>query len=455
MEQYDLIVLGGGPGGYRTAERAAEEGFKTVLIEKLRVGGVCLNEGCIPTKAYLNSAKIYRHALEGGAFGVIADGIRLDHGKALEHKNKVVSALVSGVEAMLKSKNVTIVRSQGMITGKENGNFTVAVGDTVYAAPRLVLATGSEPVILPLPGVKEGLASGFVMTSREILDMQALPASLAVIGGGVIGLEMACYFATAGVKVTVIEMLDKIAGATDEDFCARLMKRYRKMGMEFKLSCKVASVGTDSVTYEDAGGMQTVRADKVLLSIGRRPVSKGIGLETIGVATLRGAVTTDDRMRTNIAGVYAVGDVNGKLMLAHAAYREADVAVNHMAGKSDRMRFEAVPNVLYTDPEVASVGDSVASAKAKGLDVRAVSLPMNLSGRYLAETERGDGLCKMVVENGTNRVVGAHLMGAYASEIIYGAAMMIETQLPVDTLREIVFPHPTVSEILREALFAL
>jgi dihydrolipoamide dehydrogenase len=201
--------------------------------------------------------------------------------------------------------------------------------------------------------------------------------------------------------------------------------------------------------------MQTVHTDKVLMTIGRRPVSKGIGLETIGVGTQRGAVQTDDRMRTNIAGVYAVGDINGKLMLAHVAYREADVAVNHMAGKNDRMRFEAVPSVIYTDPEVASVGDTLASAKAKGLDVRAVSLPMNLSGRYLAETERGDGLCKMVVENGTNRVVGTHLMGAYVSEIIYGASMMMETQLPVDTLREIVFPHPTVSEIFREALYAL
>ncbi len=455
MESYDLLVLGGGPGGYLAAERAAHEGMKTLLVEKRAVGGVCLNEGCIPTKAFLNSAKIFRHALEGAPFGVSAPGIALDHGRVVEHKDKVVASLVSGVEATLKAKGVRLLRGEGRLLPRKEGLFALEAGGEAFSAARLVVATGSEPVILPLPGVREGLDSGFVMTSREILALRELPGELVVIGGGVVGLEMACYFASAGVKVTVIEMLDKIAGSTDRDFCTRLMRRYRKLGMDFRLGCRVLSVGKGSVTFEEKGETKTVGADRVLLSIGRRPASAGIGLEAAGIATERGAVLVDDRMRTSAAGAYAVGDVTGKVMLAHAAYREAEVAVNHMAGRQDRMRFEAVPWVIYTDPEIASVGDSEEAAKAKGMDVRSVTLSMNLSGRYLAENERGDGQCKVVVENGTDRVVGVHLMGSYASEIIWGAAMMVETELPVRTLREIVFPHPTVSEILKEALFAL
>lgn len=455
MESYDLIVIGGGPGGYRAAERAAQEGMKTLLVEKRAVGGVCLNEGCIPTKAFLHSAKIYRHALDGAAFGISAPGITLDHPRVVEHKDRTVATLVSGVEATLKAKGARLVKGEGKLLGRDGNSFLAEAGEERYRAAHLIVATGSEPVILPLPGIREGFESGFVMSSREILDLREIPKELVVVGGGVIGLEMACYFASAGTKVTVIEMLDRVGGDIDRDFSARLMRRYRKLGMDFRLSSTLKSVGRDSVSFEEKGQSLEVSADRVLLSIGRRPVTAGLGLDTLGIELEHGAIPVDNRMRTPVAGVYAVGDVNGKSMLAHTAYREADVAVNHMTGRADRMRYRGIPSVIYTDPEIASVGFSETSAKAQGLNARSVTLSMNLSGRYMAENIRGDGQCKLVVENGTDRVLGVHLMGSYASELIWGAAMMVETELPVRTLQELVFPHPTVSEILKEALFAL
>lgn len=453
MQKYDLMVIGGGPGGYDAAERAGENGLKVVIFEKRALGGVCLNEGCIPTKTFLNSAKIYSYALRGDSYGVIAKDVSFDHAKVVKRKQKVVKTLVSGVRMKMRQNKVTVVSKKATITGKTDDAITVEADGEVYAAPKLIIATGSVPAVPPIKGLKEGLESGFVMTSREILDIEKLPKSLIVIGGGVIGLEMACYFATVGVKVTVIEMLDRIAGNTDLDISRTLMKTYQKEGMDFYLSSRVTSVGEKSVTFEQEGKEQTVVADTVLLSAGRRPRIDDIGLETIGVYTEWGAIVTDEYMRTNVAGVYAVGDVNGKSLLAHTAYREADVAVNHILGKKDRMRYDAVPSVIYTNPEVASVGETEESAKEKGMDVRSVRLPLAYSGRYVAEVNNGDGFCKLVLDNKTNKLVGVHMIGSYASEIIYGAALMLETELPAEQLKKLIFPHPTVSEIIREALF--
>jgi dihydrolipoamide dehydrogenase len=391
--------------------------------------------------------------MHGDHYGVSAENVRIDHAKVLARKRKVVDTLVSGVAMKMKTNKVTVIPKEAVITGKSADGFTVESDGATYAASKLVIATGSQSSVPPVPGLKEGLESGFVMTSREILEIDKLPGSLIVIGGGVIGLEMACYFATVGVKVTVIEMLNKIAGPTDKDISNLLMKLYKKEGMDFRLSAKVTGVVADGVTFEENGESKTVKADAVLLSVGRRPSTQGIGLESIGVYTERGAVVTDEHLCTNVAGVYAVGDVNGKYMLAHTAYREAEVAVNHMLGKKDFMRYEAIPSVIYTNPEVASVGETEDTAKAKAMDVKVVKLPMVYSGRYVAEVDNGEGFCKLVIEKSTNRLVGVHMIGSYASEIMYGAAMMLETELPTEQLKKLVFPHPTVSEIIREALF--
>ncbi len=455
MELFDLIVIGGGPGGYLCAERAAQGGMKVALFEERVLGGTCLNEGCVPTKTLLNSAKLYRHATESEAFGVTAENVTLDHARVVERKNKVVHTLVSGVKGTMKGCKVTVIDKRAAIEGRAEGGFAVKAGDDTYTAKRLVLASGSETVVPPIPGLKEGISSGFVVTNREVLDRKELPRELVVIGGGVIGLEMACYFASVGVHVTVIEMMPKIAGPTDPAICKVLMDEYGKRGMEFKLSCKVLEVTKDSVLYEEAGEKKEVKCDLVLLSAGRKPFTQGLGVEKLGLEMNRAAIVTDSHMCTNVAGVYAIGDCNGKLMLAHTAYREAEVAVNHMLGVKDEMRYNVIPSVIYTDPEVASVGETAESAKAKGLDVKEVELPMLYSGRYVAENENGNGFIKLVVDTNKNCLIGCHMVGSYVSEIIMTAAMMVDTELPPQRLKKLVFPHPTVGEIIREAMFKI
>ena len=453
MELFDLLVVGGGPGGYLCAERAAQGGMKVALFEKRALGGTCLNEGCIPTKTLLNSSKMYRHATESEAYGVTVSGVTYDHAKVVARKNNVVKTLVAGVGATMSANKVTVITGDAVITGRADDGFAVTANGTTYTGRRLAIASGSETVIPPVPGLKEGLAAGFVVTNREVLDLTELPKELVVIGGGVIGLEMAYYFASVGVKVTVIEMMPKIAGATDPEICKVLSDAFEKRGMVFKLSSKVLEVKTNSVIYEENGEQKEIACDKVLLSAGRRPATAGIGLETLGLQMDRAAIVTDRHMCTTVQNVYAVGDCNGKSMLAHTAYREAEVAVNHMLGKNDEMRYDVIPAVIYTDPEVASIGHSKEGAEKLGMNVKEVKLPMSYAGRYLAETNGGKGFIKLVVDTDRNRLVGCHMVGSYASEIIMTATMMVDTELTPDRLKKLVFPHPTVAEIIREAIF--
>ena len=453
MELFDLLVIGGGPGGYLCAERAAQGGLKVALFEKRALGGTCLNEGCIPTKTLLNSSKMYRHATESAAFGVTVTGATYDHAKVIDRKNKVVKTLVSGVGATMSANKVTVITGDAKIAGRVEGGFAVEANGTTYNGRRLAIASGSETVVPPVPGLMVGLNSGFVVTYREVLDMKTLPKDLVVIGGGVIGLEMAYYFASVGVKVTVIEMMPKIAGATDPEICKVLQDSFVKRGMVFKLSSKVLEVKANSVIYEENGEKKEIACDKVLLSAGRRPATAGIGLETLGLEMDRAAIVTDRHLCTTVQNVYAIGDCNGKVMLAHTAYREAEVAVNHMLGKPDEMRYDVIPAVIYTDPEVASVGHSKDGAEKLGMNVKEVKLPMSYAGRYLAENEGGKGFIKLIVDTDRNRLVGCHMVGSYASEIIMTATMMGDTELTPARLQKLVFPHPTVAEMIREAIF--
>ena len=455
MEHFDLIVIGGGPAGYLGAQRAAQGDMKTALFEERALGGVCLNEGCIPSKTLLHSAKVLDYAMYGDKYGVSADNVTLDHGAVIQRKNKVVKQLVSGIEFTMKKCNVSIFDKRALIKGRSENGFVVLADGIEYTARNLLIATGSSPVLPPIQGLKKALESGFALTNREILDLQSLPESLVVIGGGIVGLEMASYFNSAGVKVTVIEMLENIAGSVDVGISDILMKNYKKKGVEFKLPCKVTGFGNNSVTFEEKGESKTIEASKVLLSVGRKPNIKNIGLENIGVYTEKGAVVTDDKMQTNIAGVYAAGDVNGKSMLAHPAYWESEVAVNHMLGKRDFMRYFAIPNVVYTNPEVACVGETKQTAELKGFEVKTAETSMRMSGRYLAEVEGGNGIVKIVVNAKDNRLLGVHLIGSYASEMIFGAALMIEAGMTIEQIKELVFPHPTVCEVIREAAFLL
>ncbi len=453
MESFDLAIIGGGPAGYRAAELAQKGGLKTVLFEKKSLGGTCLNEGCIPTKALLNSAKIYTAAKEGARFGVNAPGITLDHKAAMAHKGRVVKTLVGGVDMKMKKAGVTVVAAAARITGRAAEGLSVVAGEQGYTAKRLLICSGSVPVLPPIMGLKESLATGFAVTSTEMLDQVELPKKLVVIGGGVIGLEMASYYHEAGSEVEVVEMLPKIGGPIDERLSGLLQKALEKIGVKFNLGCKVTRFEAGKVVFEKDGAEQSVEADKVLVSIGRKPFTEGLGLETIGVALERGAIVVDEKGRTNVGGVFAAGDVNGKSMLAHTAYREAELCVNVMLGREDRVNYDAIPAVIYTHPEVAGVGLTAEAAKQKGIVVDVVELPLRYSGRYIAENPSGNDVCIMVMEKDTRRVVGVHMCGNYASEMIYGAAMMIERNMRVDDIRKVVFPHPTVSEVLREAVF--
>lgn len=456
MELYDLIVIGGGPGGYLCAERAAQEGLKVALFEKNEVGGTCLNEGCIPTKTLLYSAKMYRQASESAVFGVSAENISFDHGKVIKRKAKVVRTLVNGVKATLKANKVNVITAVAQIIGKCEEKYVVVNVNTEekYSAEKICIATGSYALIPPIPGAKEGLGTGFVMTNKEALNLDVLPEHLVVIGGGVIGLEMACYYASVGVRVTIIEMCDKIAGTTDRDICKVLMDTYEKKGMEFYLFSKLIQIKEHSIIIERDGEEQEISCDKVLMSVGRRAAIPDIGLENIGVLVERGAIVTDEHLVTNVENVYAVGDCNGKLMLAHTAYREAEVAVHHMCGINDIMNYDVLPSVIYTDPEVASVGDTLESAKSKGINAREIIIPMIYSGRYLAENEGGKGFAKMIIDD-NQKVLGIHLVGSYASELILSTVIMLGTEMTLDEMKKIVFPHPTVGEVIREALFQI
>ncbi len=422
---YDLIVIGGGPAGYHAAELASNAGLKTLLFERRAVGGVCLNEGCIPSKALLYSAKLYDYA-NGGArkYGVTCQNPVLDYAAAVKRKNKVVKKLVAGIELSLKKAGVEILRENAVIQRRTDDGFTVSDRE----AKHLLICSGSEPVLPPIKGVETA------MTNREILALTEVPETLDIIGGGVIGLEMASLFNSAGSKVTVYEMLDKIAGPFDREISDLLQKSYEKKGVTFKLNTQVTEITGAS-----------------LVSVGRKASIAGLGLEVLGVVQESGAIVTDERMKTSVPGVYAAGDVNGKSMLAHTAYRETEVAVNNILGKKDIMEYGAIPSVIYTNPEAAGIGETLGTANRKGIDARETKLPMQYSGRFIAENEGGEGLCKLVWDK--SRLIGAHMLGNPCSEIISTLAAVMFREMSLEQIKKIVFPHPTVAEIVKEAVF--
>ena len=450
---YDLIILGGGPAGYNAAERAGHAGLKTLVIEERALGGVCLNEGCIPTKTLLYSAKIYDYAKHSKDYGVTFGSAAIDHAFVVERKNKVVKQLVSGVGAKMKKAGVEVVRETAVVKERNADGFVVTAGDKEYIGKQLLICTGSSPALPPLDGLADSLKSGFALTNREVLDLKAIPKAIVIVGGGVIGLEMASYFNSVGSTVYVVEMMDHIAGPVDGEISKMLQKEYASRGVNFILGAKVTSIKDNAVTYEKDGKVEKIEADYALVSIGRRARTANIGLENIGLKLERGAIVTDEYGKTNVPGVWAAGDVNGKSMLAHTAYREGEVCINNILGKKDRINYNSIPSVIYTNPEVAMVGETTESAKAKGLDVKIETVTLKYSGRYIAENEHGNGVVKIITDKVHKNILGVTMYGTYASEIIYGAAMMVETEMRVQDVQKLVFPHPTVCEVIREAMF--
>ena len=450
----DLAIIGGGPAGYVAAERAGAKGLKVVLFEKRELGGVCLNEGCIPTKTLLYSAKVYDTAIHGDKYGVFAKDATFDFGKIVDRKTRVVRRLVAGVGAKMKAHGVQVVKGEAMIEGRSSEGVKISCNGEQYLAANLLICTGSEAFVPPIPGLKE--AGDIILTNREILALKEQPESLVIIGGGVIGMEFASFYNSLGTKVTVVEMLPEILNGLDKELSAMLRGIYAKKGVEFNLSCKVTKIDGNVVTYVDAeGGEHTVSGDKILVSVGRRPVTAGFGLGTLGVEMNRGGIKVDNKMRTNVPGVFAAGDVTGFSLLAHTASREGEVVVNNLTGREDSMRYDAIPGVVYTNPEISGVGLTEESAKEKGIAYKVATLPMAYAGRFVAENEGGNGVCKVLVGEKYGQVLGVHMLGNPSSEMIYGACMAIEAEMTIKELEEVVFPHPTVSEIFKETIFAI
>ena len=450
---YDIAIIGGGPGGYAAAEKAGKSGLQTVLFEKKSLGGVCLNEGCIPTKTMLYSAKLYDYARKSEKYGVRVEGAELDFKKMTDRKTKVIRKLVAGVGLRMKNAGVQVINAEAVIEGRTaEGIIRIAAGDAIYETRNLLICTGSETFIPPIEGLDMG-ANAAILTSRELLALKEPPASLTIIGGGVIGMEFASLYNSVGAEVHVIEMQPEILGTLDAEISGMLRAQYAKRGIQFHLSCKVTRVNGNDVTFTDAeGAEQTVTSEKILVSVGRRPITQGFGLETLGVELQRGGIKVDDKMRTNVEGVYAAGDVTGFSLLAHTASREGEVAVNNICGTMDTMHYDAIPGIVYTNPEVASVGLTEAEARQRDISCTSIRLPMAYSGRFVAENEGGEGVCKIISEEHTHRVLGVHMLGNPCSEIIGSACIAVGKGMTTTELEHIIFPHPTVTEILKETL---
>ena len=442
---YDLIVIGAGPGGYDAAAHAGQMGKKVALVEKGRVGGTCLNVGCIPAKAFLRSSRLYRECTEAKSFGVEVDGVRFNLPAVVERKNRVVGTLVKGVEGLLKRAGVEVFNGHARLVARNR----VQVGDEVLETANVLLATGSRPVVPPIPGI----TSATVLDSTAVFELTQVPSRVAIIGGGYIGLEFATFFNEIGTEVVVFEMLPQIAGGCDGDVSDRLLQTLKRSGVTFNLSCRVVGIEGGTVRYEDhSGENKAYAADWALNATGRAPVVEDLGLAEAGVDFSPKGVRTDDQGKTNVPGLWACGDVTGQHMLAHVATREGIVAVNSMFGRPDRARYDAIPAVIYTHPEVASAGRTEEQLKAAGIAYQKAMVPMGVAGRFLIENERGSGFVKVLAGAKYGEILGVHAMGDSASEFIVTAAALIEMQLSASRAGEIIFPHPTVSEALREAI---
>jgi len=443
----DIVIIGGGPAGYTAAELAGKNGLRTVLFEKNALGGVCLNEGCIPTKTLLYSAKVLQTAKDAGKYGIDCDHPGFDLSKIIQRKNKVIRKLNAGIRTKMQEANVEVITGEAQIVSNSENRASIVCNEQTFLTQHVLICTGSENVLPPIPG----LSDTAFLTSREALNLKECPKSLLIIGGGVIGIEFASFYNTLGTKVIIVEMLDEILGGMDKELSGMLRNEYAKKGVEFHLNAKVISVDGDCIMIENNGEETKLQAEKILVSAGRRPVIKGFGLEKLDLEMFRSGIKVNECMQTSIPHIYACGDVTGFSLLAHTAVGEAEIAIEHILGKSVQMNYTAIPAVVYTNPEIAGVGATEESLQAQNIPYGKKMLPLSYSGRFVAENEMGNGVCKILTaENET--ILGVHILGNPASEIIAIAGIAITKGMKVNELKSMVFPHPTVGEIIKETL---
>ena len=436
---FDIIIIGAGPGGYETAADAAAHGMNVAIVERDLMGGTCLNRGCIPTKALCRNAEVVNLMRESEIWGVKTGEMAFDYAPVFERKEAVVKQLREGVEMLMGGPGITAIKGEASLKDAH----TVVVNGEEYSAGNIIIATGSAPRGLPIEG------ADLAMTSDDILAMETLPKSLCIVGGGVIGMEFAAVFSTFGVEVTVIEYCKEILPPFDKDVAKRLKTVLSKRGIKIITSAAVNGIsqGDDglTVTYELKGKPQSVNAEKVLMSVGRQPVLPQ-GLDTVGVTVGRRGIEVDDNMMTNVAGVYAIGDVNGRMMLAHAASAQGQRALHAIMGKDDNIKLDIVPSAVFTVPELAMVGLTEEQCAERGLDVTVKKAFFRSNGKAVSMNET-DGLLKMIVDNATRQIVGCHICGAHAADLIQEVVTAMNAGATVDLLASSIHGHPTLSEV--------
>ena len=449
----EALVIGAGPGGYVAGIRLGQLKKKAMVVERDKPGGICLNVGCIPSKALINASKYYDKLRHGADIGILADNFRVDMPKMQTWKGELVSKLTGGVKILLKSNGCDYRTGVARLVSRNTVELTEATGKVTIQADNIVIATGSRPI--EIPGFK--FDGNRIVDSTGALAFDAVPERFVVIGGGYIGIEIGTLYAKLGSKVTVVEALPAILPGNDPDIVQVVARKLKKLGVEVMTGAKAKSwseVGGRAAVVLDAGNVDskdvTVTADKVLVAVGRRPNAEGLGLEEVGVKVERGFVTVDKRMRTNVPGIYAIGDVAGQPMLAHKASKEAEIVAEVIAGHKAEFDVRCIPAVIFSDPEVASAGITADEAKQRGRDVKVGKFPFSVLGRAIANADT-DGFVKVVIDAGTKEVLGIHVVGNGASDVIAEAALAIEMGALADDISLTIHAHPTLPEAIHEA----
>lgn len=458
-QSYDVTVIGSGPGGYVCAIKAAQLGLKTAIVEKRStLGGTCLNIGCIPSKALLHASEMFHEAEHGfDKLGIKVNKPKLDFKGLMNHKNAVVKSNVDGVAYLMKKNKVDVHFGVGSVPEAGKVKVTGEDGETVLETKNIVIATGSD--VAGIPGVDVEFDEKVIVSSTGALEPAKVPGTLIVVGGGVIGLELGSVWARLGAKVTVIEFLDKILAGMDGDVSKQFQRILTKQGLKFHLSSKVTGVAKSGkgakVTFEPVkgGDAESMEADMVLVSTGRRPFTEDLGLDEIGVELEAGRIKVDDHWQSNIHGIYAIGDVIAGPMLAHKAEDEGVAVAEMLAGQAGHVNYDVIPNVVYTQPEVASVGKTEEELKKAGIEYASGKFPFSANGRARA-MNMSDGFVKVLADRKTDRVLGVHIVGFGAGEMIHEAAVLMEFGGSSEDLGRTCHAHPTFSEAVKEAALA-
>ncbi len=451
MSEIDVVIIGGGPGGYVAAIKAAHLGLKAVLVEKDKLGGVCLNKGCIPTKALVSTAELLNHIQKAGEFGIQVKDYSIDFTAIMKRKDLITRRLSSGVEQLMKANQVRVVKGEGQIVEPGKVEITDTAGEKeVIKTKNIIIATGSKVMKLPIPGIdSEG-----VITSDDALSLSELPSRMLIIGGGVVGIEFAGIFKALGVEVTVVEMLPRILLPIDEEIARRLTQILKRKGIEILTNCKVKEIKKANQNLEvlvsTTDGEKKLETEKVLLAAGRVPELGNIDVQRLGIELDGKAIKVDEKMRTNIPGIHAVGDVVGKIMLAHVASREGIVAVENISGKEVLMDYKVVPNCVFSMPEVASVGLTEEEARKENDNIKVSKFPFMANGKALSMGET-EGMVKIIADADTFELLGLHILGVHASDLIAEGTLALSMEATAFEIVNTIHAHPTLAEAIAEA----